>query len=150
MSSRVDQHVAREHSCVDSVRSEEEEANTPLSKDTIDRECLGDTPIEIKPECTSCFSTLRVVPYQLILDTIRKKDFEIIVLVEGIESVTSSKLQARYSYAADDIIANCTFKPCVSIGADGEAVIDFCKFHETVPIDPTKSNQDILFMQSIL
>lgn len=88
--------------------------------------------------------------YQLILDTIRKKDFEIVVLVEGIESVTSSKLQARYSYAASDIIANRAFMPCVSIGKDGEAVIDFCKFHETVPIESTNSEQDILFMQSII
>lgn len=69
--------------------------------------------------------------------------------MEGIESVTSCKLQARYSYAANDILTNRTFSPCVSIGKDGEAVIDFCKFHETVPIDLTKPRQDSLFMQSI-
>lgn len=84
------------------------------------------------------------------MDNIRKKDLEIVVLVEGIESVTSNKLQARYSYAADDILVNRTFKPCVSIGEDGEAVIDFSKFHETVPIDPNNNSQDSLFMQSII
>lgn len=128
------------------------EIQTPQSRDTID--CMvensDEEQMEIKPECRYGRLNLRLVTYQLILDNIKNKDFEIVVLVEGIEPVTSSKLQARYSYAAEDIIANRAFKPCVSIGKEGEAVIDFCKFHETVPIDPSKSGQDILFMQSII
>ena len=84
------------------------------------------------------------------MENIRKKDFEIVVLVEGIESITSSKLQARYSYAASDIVTNRMFKPCVSIGKEGEAVIDFSKFHETVPIETSNTDQDILFVQSII
>ena len=91
-----------------------------------------------------------VVTYQLIMDHIRKNDLEVIVLIEGTESVTSSKLQARFSYAADDIVVNQTFGPCVTIGENGEAVIDFEKFHKTVPIDPNNIAQENLFLQSVL
>ena len=130
----MDQHISRDHA-----------DETPMSRDTVDN--------MVEEEVREREGSDRipgVVSYQLILDNIRKKDFEIVVLVEGIESVTSSKLQARYSYAASDIITNCAFMPCVSIGKDGEAVIDFCKFHETVPIESNNSEQDILFMQSII
>ena len=88
--------------------------------------------------------------YQLIMDHIRKNDLEVIVLIEGTESVTSSKLQARFSYAVTDIEVNRTFGPCVTAGKDGEAVIDFEKFHKTVPLDPNNAAQESLFLQSVL
>ena len=66
--------------------------------------------------------------YQLIMDHIRKNDLEVIVLIE----------------------VNRTFGPCVTAGKDGEAVIDFEKFHKTVPIDPNNAAQESLFLQSVL
>ena len=45
---------------------------------------------------------------QAIMEHIRVNDLEIVVLVEGIESVTSNKMQARFSYAAEDIVPNAT------------------------------------------
>ena len=91
-----------------------------------------------------------LVTSQVILDTIRRKDLEIIVLIEGTESVTSCKLQARYSYAADDIVINRMFCPCVTVGEQGNAVVDFVKFHQTVPVDPGDTAKDDLFIQSVL
>lgn len=109
--------------------------------------------VEDKKGKSRASSSLKPTPeltYQLIMDHIRKNDLEVIVLIEGTESVTSSKLQARFSYAADDIVVNQTFGPCVTIGENGEAVIDFEKFHKTVPIDPNNIAQENMFLQSVL
>ena len=91
-----------------------------------------------------------IVSAQAILDYIRRSDLEIVVLVEGTESVTSNKLQARYSYAADDIVTNCAFSPCVVEGQDGSALVDFEKFQQLVPLDEHMAEQNCVFMQSIL
>ena len=66
-------------------------------------------------------------------------NFEVICLVEGIDSVTSAALQARFSYTSNDIQWNHSFAPCVSRNEEnGAAVIDFSKFHSTIalPFDP--------------
>ena len=102
------------------------------------------------PERTPSQRGSIVVTGQLILDSIRRKDLEIVVLVEGTESVTSSTLQARFSYAAGDIVVNRMFAPCVTVGENGEAVIDFEKFHQTMPIDPDDESKEDLFIQSVL
>ena len=92
----------------------------------------------------------RVITAQMILDHIRRNDLEIVVLVEGTESVTSNKLQARFSYAADDIIANFAFSPCVRDDGNGGALIDFEKFQQVVPLDERSSGQESIFLQSVL
>lgn len=91
-----------------------------------------------------------LVSAQAILNFIQRSDFEIVVLIEGTESVTSNKLQARFSYAASDILTNFAFAPCVVEGEDGCALVDFEKFHQLVPLDEHTVEQDSLFMQSIL
>ena len=92
----------------------------------------------------------RIVTAQMILDHIRRNDLEIVVLVEGTESVTSNKLQARFSYAADDIIANFAFSPCVQDDGNGGALIDFEKFQQVVPLNEQSSGRESLFLQSVL
>ena len=84
---------------------------------------------------------------QAIMEHIRVNDLEIVVLVEGIESVTSNKMQARFSYAAEDIVPNATFMPCVR-DEDSNAEIDFEKFQQVVPLDEKSSES--LFLQSVL
>ena len=92
----------------------------------------------------------RIVTAQMILDHIRRNDLEIVVVVEGTESVTSNKLQARFSYAADDIIANFAFSPCVQDDGNGGALIDFEKFQQVVPLNEQSSGRESLFLQSVL
>ena len=77
-------------------------------------------------------------------------DLEICVMIEGTESVTSNSLQARYSYTADDIEFNMTFRPCVSINEKKEAVIDFNKFQELLSLDPRIDYHEDIFIQSII
>jgi hypothetical protein len=81
---------------------------------------------------------------------------QILVLVEGIEPLTSCTLQARHWYTcSDDVEWNCEFRPCVTkkpvapsssswgwwnspeeaalLNCNSEFVVDCARFHEVVP-----------------
>ena len=45
---------------------------------------------------------------------ISDREAEIVVIVEGVDEITSSTIQCRHSYRYDDIVWNHTFTPCVS------------------------------------
>ena len=73
---------------------------------------------------------------------------EVIVLLEGIEPLTSGTLQARHSFswAHGDMVFDSTFAKCVTRDAQtGTATIDFDRFHALVPCatdcDATESQQ---------
>lgn len=60
-----------------------------------------------------------------------------VVLVEGIDAVTSSTIQVRHSYKAEEILFDHCFENCVDVDPEtGGAVIDFRRFHETLPAEP--------------
>ncbi|GMF56906.1 unnamed protein product [Phytophthora fragariaefolia] len=62
---------------------------------------------------------------------------QVVVLVEGIDAVTSATIQVRHSYKAEDIMFNHRHVNCVDVDPEtGGAVIDFRRFHETKPVDP--------------
>ncbi|RMX67695.1 hypothetical protein DD238_001467 [Peronospora effusa] len=66
-----------------------------------------------------------------------ESQLEVVVLVEGIDAVTSATIQVRHSYRAEDIIFNHRHVNCVDVDPEtGGAVIDFRRFHETKPVDP--------------
>ncbi|TDH67809.1 hypothetical protein CCR75_007204 [Bremia lactucae] len=66
-----------------------------------------------------------------------ESQMEIVVLVEGIDAVTSATIQVRHSFKAEDIMFNHRFVNCVDVDPEtGGAVIDFCRFHETKAVDP--------------
>lgn len=77
-------------------------------------------------------------------------DIEIVVMIEGTESVTSNSLQARYSYTWTDIVYNMTFAPCVSINEKKEAVIDFNRFQKLVTLDNQQPYHEDIYIQSII
>ena len=55
---------------------------------------------------------------------------QVVVLVEGIDSVSSKTVQCRHSYTAADIVADHQFAPCTGLSADGTCSIDFGQFHQ--------------------
>jgi len=61
---------------------------------------------------------------------------EVIVLVEGIDAVTSDNFQARHSYTIEDTAWGHTFEQCVGITENGSALIDFDRFHLTFDLQP--------------
>ncbi|KAH8049650.1 hypothetical protein JL720_15557 [Aureococcus anophagefferens] len=65
---------------------------------------------------------------------------EIVVVVEGVDPITSNTVQATHSYcyrARDgedrrDVVWDCDFRPCVSRDDRGRCRIDYAAFHELV------------------
>lgn len=85
----------------------------------------------------------------MIRNHIAMNKIEIMVSIEGTESVTSNTLQARYSYTGNDIVYNMTFAPCVFIGKDNQAVIDFNHFQDLVSLDDGHDYHDDIYIQTI-
>lgn len=59
------------------------------------------------------------------------RKIEIIAIVEGTDAASGGSVQARHSYTLEDIEWDQSFERCVFEDAEGGAVIDFGKFHET-------------------
>ncbi|KAK8814145.1 hypothetical protein WA158_008007 [Blastocystis sp. Blastoise] len=77
-----------------------------------------------------------------IIQNIREKELEIMVLLDCAEPVTSNNFQARISYIYDEIESNVIYAPCVGQVAKYQTVcIDLDKFNETIPI--TEESQPI-------
>lgn len=59
---------------------------------------------------------------------------EIVVLIEGVDPLTSHAVQAFHSYGVADIEWDSFFAPCTLLEPDGWTVVDFTKFHKLVPV----------------
>ncbi|KAH8072877.1 hypothetical protein JL721_3527 [Aureococcus anophagefferens] len=65
---------------------------------------------------------------------------EIVVVVEGVDPITSNTVQATHSYCyrvrdgedRRDVVWDCDFRPCVSRDDRGRCRIDYAAFHELV------------------
>lgn len=68
---------------------------------------------------------------------------EVVCLVEGFEPTTSSTIQARHSYANEDLVFDHGFAPCVSRhrSKDSSWVIDFDRFHSLVPMPSIQEDE---------
>mmetsp|Transcript_82687 Transcript_82687/g.267705 ORF Transcript_82687/g.267705 Transcript_82687/m.267705 type:complete len:561 (+) Transcript_82687:201-1883(+) len=62
--------------------------------------------------------------------------FEILIILEGVDTMTASTVQARHSYIREDIVWDHTFAPMFSVDPYGGAVIDFTKVDDIVPAPP--------------
>ncbi len=71
-----------------------------------------------------------------INDHLNSADLEIIVLVEGIDALTSYTIQARHSYTVEDIEWDATFASCVYPDEDNIPHIDFNRFHKLIHSPP--------------
>lgn len=62
-----------------------------------------------------------------------ESELEIVVLMEGIDAITSDTCQARHSYTIDDIVWDGDFEPCVTRTDDGQCSVDYAALHRTMP-----------------
>lgn len=69
--------------------------------------------------------------WELIRGFWEDRQMEVIVLVEGIDAVTSDTCQARHSYTVRDVFWQHEFVPCVN----KHAAVDFERFHDMQPIE---------------
>ena len=75
-------------------------------------------------------------------DHLSLAECEIVVIVEAIDTYTSSTMQARHSYSFNDgdVLVNRSFVPCVEKDPQGKCLIDLKKFHETRDCDGSKNS----------
>ncbi len=66
-------------------------------------------------------------------ETLKQKAVEIIVSITGVDETFSQMVHARYSYTPDEIDWNARYVDIISVGQDGERLIDYGKFHQTEP-----------------
>lgn len=70
-----------------------------------------------------------------IMNHLRQSEVEVIVILEGIDSLTSNTMQARHSYTHEELMWDATFERCVVKTAQGMS-IDFDRFHSLKPAPP--------------
>lgn len=77
-----------------------------------------------------------------ILNHMRRSELEVIVILEGIDSLTSNTMQARHSYTEDEVAFDATFDRCVVNTPEG-LCIDFDRFHVLKPA-PQDADQCVM------
>mmetsp|Transcript_2714 Transcript_2714/g.5821 ORF Transcript_2714/g.5821 Transcript_2714/m.5821 type:complete len:464 (+) Transcript_2714:135-1526(+) len=75
------------------------------------------------------------VTRDLIERWLEKSSSEVLCVLEGVDSLTASTVQARHSYNIEDIEWDQAFVPCAFSDPEGGCSIDFQKFHETKPVN---------------
>lgn len=89
---------------------------------------------------------------KLLREHLMTEGIEVIVLLEGVDPVTSSSLQSRqsYSYPHGDFLFDHTFVGCTREDPEtGGALVDYTKIHDTRPCGP-EDEQDGFLLPSLL
>ncbi len=60
------------------------------------------------------------------------EDLVVLALMTGLDGTSSAMVHARYAYAAKDILFGRMFEDIVSVQPNGQARIDFLRFHNTL------------------
>jgi hypothetical protein len=61
----------------------------------------------------------------------REHEMEFVILLDGIDEMTSTAMQARYSYSPDDIVWNNMFTGILTRGESGVLTADYSCFDTT-------------------
>jgi inward rectifier potassium channel len=67
-------------------------------------------------------------------DSLISKDAELVATVVGTDGMTGDTVHARYTYIASEILFDRRFVDIIRTTPDGNGVIDFRKFHDTVDV----------------
>ena len=68
------------------------------------------------------------------LDRLRAQQAEIYLALTGLDETIGQTIHVRKQYLLDDIVPNARFADVLSTHPDGRRVIDYRKFHDTVPL----------------
>jgi hypothetical protein len=66
-------------------------------------------------------------------DDCRSEAAQLVAVLTGIDSTTSSTVYARNGYASAEILFDRAFEDVLEVKEDGTAKIDFRRFHATRP-----------------
>jgi inward rectifier potassium channel len=62
---------------------------------------------------------------------------DIFLTLTGLDETLMQTITARFRYTLDDVVAGVRFVDVLTIGEDGIRTIDYDKFHDVVPLEPT-------------
>jgi inward rectifier potassium channel len=68
------------------------------------------------------------------LDRLRAQEAEIYLALTGLDETIGQTIHVRKQYALDDVVPNARFADVLSTHQDGRRIIDYRKFHDTVPL----------------
>jgi inward rectifier potassium channel len=68
------------------------------------------------------------------LEKLRAMNAEIFLSLTGLDETLMQTIAARWRYNLDDIVKDCRFADILVIREDGVRIIDYDKFHDTVPL----------------
>uniref|UniRef100_A0A8C8RZQ1 G protein-activated inward rectifier potassium channel 1 n=1 Tax=Pelusios castaneus TaxID=367368 RepID=A0A8C8RZQ1_9SAUR len=71
--------------------------------------------------------------WEMTADSLKREQFEIIVILEGIVEATGMTCQARTSYIEDEILWGCRFEPCMTL-EKGAFRVDYSRFEKTFEV----------------
>jgi len=76
-------------------------------------------------------------------DDMREREMEFVILLDGIDEMTSTAMQARYSYSPDDIVWNSIFMGILTRGESGILTADYLCFDTTRTAAETATSRSI-------
>lgn len=76
--------------------------------------------------------------YGETLETLRAKNAEVVVSFTGLDEHLSQPTHGRHSYIADEIMFDSRFVDVITISPQGTRVFDFHRFHDVVPLGPSR------------
>lgn len=71
------------------------------------------------------------------LDKLREKNVQLVISIVGYDETLAQTITARHLYYLKDIVLNHRFQDVMTILPDESRIIDYTKFHQLVPIEPT-------------
>uniref|UniRef100_A0A087YQN9 Potassium inwardly rectifying channel subfamily J member 1a, tandem duplicate 4 n=2 Tax=Poecilia formosa TaxID=48698 RepID=A0A087YQN9_POEFO len=72
--------------------------------------------------------------FDMAVDTLHDKEFELVVFLDGTAESTSSSFQVRTSFIPQEIMWGYNFLPIISKSKEGKYRVDFSNFSKVVPV----------------
>ncbi|MEQ2182373.1 hypothetical protein GOODEAATRI_021705 [Goodea atripinnis] len=72
--------------------------------------------------------------FDMAVDTLHEKEFELVVFLDGTAESTSSSCQVRTSFIPQEIMWGYNFLPIISKSKEGKYRVDFSNFSKLVPV----------------
>ncbi|XP_067826849.1 G protein-activated inward rectifier potassium channel 4-like [Heptranchias perlo] len=105
-----------------------------------------DRPFVVEPQIISHSINDNSPFWEMCAESLRREQFEIVVILEGIVESTGMTCQARTSYREDEILWGHRFESCISL-EKGAFQVDYSKFDKTfevqTPLGSAKDMQEV-------
>jgi inward rectifier potassium channel len=72
--------------------------------------------------------------YGETIESLDEKEIEIIISFTGLDESYGQNIHARHSYILDELRWDHRFMDILSVGQNGQRIIDYSKFHKSVPL----------------